>query len=107
MPAATLIRTARRGAGLTQAELASRAGMPQSSSARLEAPGSNPTVETLERVLHAVGMRLEATPHGAAGVDETLIAQNFELTPAERLEAFRAAYSNVRETLASARLTDA
>lgn len=101
MSAASLIRAARREAGLTQADLAARAGVPQSSVARLETPGSNPTVRTLERVLRAAGRRLElgADP----GVDETLIARNLRLSPAERVAAFEAAYRNVRTTVTAAR----
>ena len=50
-----LIRDARRAAGLTQAELAARLGISQSAIAKLEREGSNPTVETLDRVLRAHG----------------------------------------------------
>jgi hypothetical protein len=70
--------------------------MPQSTIARLEAAGSNPTSETLERVLAAAGARLEVTHGVVSGVDETLVAHNLRLTPAERLQAFRGSYRNVR-----------
>ena len=74
--------------------------MPQSTIARLEARGSNPRVETLERVLAAAGVRLET---GRSGVDETLVAQNLRLTPEERLDRFRRSYDNVRRLTAGAR----
>lgn len=45
-----VLRWARQDAGLTQAQLAKLAGLSQSVVARLEAPDSNPTVETLDRV---------------------------------------------------------
>jgi transcriptional regulator with XRE-family HTH domain len=106
MTAARLVRTARREAGLTQADLAARAGVPQSTIARLESGGSNPTVRTLERVLHAAGRRLEASRIASSGVDETHVARNLALTPAERLVAFRRAYANVRETVSTARPAD-
>jgi transcriptional regulator with XRE-family HTH domain len=77
--------------------------MPQSSVARLEAAGSNPTVRTLERVLKATDRALDVTRAGASGVDESLIARNLELSPAERLATFRRSYRNVRKTLAKAR----
>ena len=105
MAADLLVRRARIGAGLTQAELAARAGMPQSTIARLEARGSNPRVQTLERVLAAAGARLEAAkPSG--GVDESLVARNLRLSPAERLDRFRASYRNVRELKRRAKPAD-
>jgi ribosome-binding protein aMBF1 (putative translation factor) len=53
------IRWARKRAGLTQAELARRAGLSQPVVARLEDPDHNPTLDTLERVAVALGARLE------------------------------------------------
>lgn len=94
--ASLLIRTARQEAGLTQAELARRAGMTQSMIARMERPGANPTVDTLDSVLGAAGARLTVAPIGDAGVDVTLIAQNLRRTPAERLEAHRRAARRAR-----------
>jgi hypothetical protein len=78
--------------------------MPQSTIARLEAHGSNPRMQTVERVLAAAGAKLEAAPAVSGGVDETLVAQNLTLSPAERLERFARSYANVRElTLTAAR----
>ncbi len=45
-----VVRWARQDAGLTQARLAKLAGVSQPVIAKLEAPNSNPTVETLDRV---------------------------------------------------------
>jgi DNA-binding XRE family transcriptional regulator/predicted RNase H-like HicB family nuclease len=53
------IRWARKRAGLTQAELARRAGLSQPAVARLEDPDYNPTLDMLERVARALGTRLE------------------------------------------------
>ena len=53
------LRWARKRAGLTQAELARRAGLSQPAVARLEDPDYNPTLDMLERVAAALGARLE------------------------------------------------
>lgn len=85
-----LIRRARTEAGLTQAALAARLGTTQSAIAKLERPGSNPTVETLDRVLRAAGarLRISSSPF-PEGVDDTLIAAALRRTPAERVAQVR------------------
>jgi transcriptional regulator with XRE-family HTH domain len=86
---ARLLATTRREAGLTQAALARRLGTTQSAIARLERPGSNPRVATLDSALRAMGRRLElGSAERPSEVDETLIARNLRLTPAERLRQF-------------------
>jgi predicted transcriptional regulator len=92
MSPAILVREARRQAGLTQVELAERAGTTQPVIARLERGDANPTFETLERVLHAAGHRLELTAveQGLVTVDESLIRQQLALSPAERVREFDA-----------------
>ncbi len=50
---------ARIAAGLTQAEVAARAGTTQSAIARLEGGAVSPTVETLRKYAKAVGKRLK------------------------------------------------
>ncbi|HEY3356505.1 MAG TPA: type II toxin-antitoxin system HicB family antitoxin [Polyangia bacterium] len=52
------IRWARATAGLTQAELARRAGVTQQQVAKFERPG-NPTVGTIEKLARALGVTLE------------------------------------------------
>jgi transcriptional regulator with XRE-family HTH domain len=91
--ASTLLRTARRRADLTQAQLAERAGLTQAEVARLERAGSNPTAATLERLLRAAGHRLELRRLDA--VDETQLRARLGLTPAERLAAFEASQRNL------------
>lgn len=58
--AARLIKEARTAAGLTQAELAQRAGTSQPTIAAYEAGDKVPNVSTLERVLGATGTTLTA-----------------------------------------------
>ena len=52
------LRWARGDAGLTQAELAERAGVSQPAIAQIENPDANPTVGTLIKVADALGFRL-------------------------------------------------
>lgn len=81
-----LIRKARNDAGLSQAALAHRLGVSQAAVAKLERPGSNPTIDTLDDVLWATGRQLTlSAPARRPGVDESLIRQQLELSPAERL----------------------
>jgi uncharacterized protein len=54
----SVIRTARREAGLTQAELALRAETSQPAVARYEQGSAVPTLRTLERLLAACGRRV-------------------------------------------------
>jgi DNA-binding XRE family transcriptional regulator len=99
--ASTLLRTARRRADLTQAQLAERAGLSQAEVARLERAGSNPTAATLERLLRATGHRLELRRLDA--VDETQLRERLGLTPAERLAAFEASQGNLTRLARGAR----
>jgi uncharacterized protein len=103
MSPSTLVRAARRRSGLTQTELAERAGVTQSVIARLERGGGNPTFQTLERVLHAAGHRLElsAEHQGLRTVDETLIEQQLALAPAERIRALRAQAATMKRLVAA------
>jgi transcriptional regulator with XRE-family HTH domain len=96
MSPATIIRNARLAAGLSQAQLAARLATTQSAVARLERPGSNPRVDTLDAALRATGHRLGLEAARApAGVDEGQIRARLELSPAERLETFQASQRNL------------
>lgn len=92
MSPSLLVREARKSAGLTQAQLAERMGTTQPVIARLERGGGNPTVETVERALHAAGHQLElqAVPTDLQTVDESLIRQQLALSPADRIRALDA-----------------
>lgn len=59
MDTATLIRSTREAAGLSQSALAERAGTSQPAVSRYESGASSPSVETLQRLLAAMGARLE------------------------------------------------
>ena len=98
MSAAALIRSCRRSAGLTQAQLAKRLGSTQGAVAQLDRADANPTVARLDATLRAMGRKLQlaSAPHRPS-VDETLLARNLRLSPAERLAAFETAHREVEE----------
>jgi DNA-binding XRE family transcriptional regulator/predicted RNase H-like HicB family nuclease len=56
---AIALRWVRLDAGLTQSQLATRAGVSQQQIAKLERPGANPSIGTLRKVADALGARLE------------------------------------------------
>ncbi len=81
MGVATLIRDARQAAGITQVELAARAGTAQPAVAAYESGGKTPNLATLERLLGACehDVELRALPRmrrGAASLAE--LAQTIE-----------------------------
>ena len=95
-PVSRLVALARRRAGLTQRDLAGRAGTPQSVIARIESGRANPTVTTVERLLNATGYELQL--HLVPGpppdpvierykqdVDRTLLRENLKKTPDQRI----------------------
>lgn len=97
-----LLAGARRHAGLTQAELARRLAISQAAVARLERADSNPRLATLDRALRAAGVELVVTtrPRRSA-VDESLIRQQLELGPAERINGLEAMYEQARKLTAA------
>lgn len=93
-----LIRDAREASGLTQAALGRLLGVSQAAIAQLERPGANPTVARLDQVLRATGQRLAlAAEPVAPGIDETLLARNLRIGPAERLAALETALGELDE----------
>lgn len=80
-----LVREARKRAGLTQAQLATRSGTTQSAIARLESGRISPSLEQVQRLLERCGFQLivELAPY-----DDSDIVQaeaNLRLTPDERI----------------------
>ncbi|HUS61600.1 MAG TPA: helix-turn-helix transcriptional regulator [Acidimicrobiales bacterium] len=66
--AAHVLRQARMRAGLSQAEVAARAGTSQPAISMYESGAREPTVATLRRLVEASGarLRLDAVPHRSA-----------------------------------------
>lgn len=72
MDAATTLRRAREGAGLSVSALARKAGVPTSTASRVEHGTLDPTVTMMSRLLAATGTRL--------AVDDTLLDDSLMLT---------------------------
>jgi transcriptional regulator with XRE-family HTH domain len=87
-----LLYEARTRAGLTQRELARRAGTAQSVVARIEIGQSSPTIGTLVRLLEAAGFepRIELAVRPTADSHMLAdVARILRLTPEERLLEIR------------------
>jgi transcriptional regulator with XRE-family HTH domain len=83
-----LVAQARRRAGLSQRELARRAGTAQSVVARIELGRTSPAAETLERLLAEAGfeLRVELRPRRKAPNHMLAdVARILALTPEQRL----------------------
>jgi transcriptional regulator with XRE-family HTH domain len=112
-----IVREARRQAGLTQQELAERAGLSQPAIAKLERGATNPTLGTLSRCAEAAGfdLRLELVPRAAPDavverykrdVDRTLLRDNLRKSVDERLrtlEDWQAAGQELQRAVREAR----
>lgn len=100
-PAAGMVRLARSKAGLTQAELAERAGVTQQTISAYETGRMDPTLETLRRLVAAAGfdlrMHLEPLDDHDSSLDAALATLPAETRAAlerasrERVEAARLA----------------
>jgi transcriptional regulator with XRE-family HTH domain len=84
----TLLRHLRAAAGLSQRDLAERAGTSQPAIARYERGVATPSWETLGRLVGACGRRLELSAEIAPDPhDVELAARMLDLSPLERLRA--------------------
>jgi transcriptional regulator with XRE-family HTH domain len=105
MTPAVLLRKARRDAGITQEQLATRLGISQPVVARLERPDANPRWETLTRALRELGYGIQLTPLTDAGVELDLgqLRERLAMTPGERLRTFQASQASLEELRTRAR----
>jgi transcriptional regulator with XRE-family HTH domain len=81
-----LIREARRRAGLSQAELAARAGTTQSGIARWESGRTAPSLDDVRRLVRLCGFDLEVAIVPRDDSDNAQAARLLELSPQERIE---------------------
>lgn len=81
-----MIRQARQRHGLSQAALAFRAGTDQAAVSRIERGEVSPTVETVERLLAAMGEQLEvAAKPLPRDYDQLHLRASLRRSPEERL----------------------
>lgn len=104
MDASGLVRRCRRAAGLSQQQLAVRAGTTKTAISRLEAGHISPTVATLERLLLCLGYRLdlEAIPL-TPRIDPSQLAAVADLTPTQRLDHALSSQSSLAGLVGAAR----
>jgi transcriptional regulator with XRE-family HTH domain len=100
-----IIRRARRRAGVTQSELASRLSTSQSLVARWERGTVEPPFETVVRAVRACGLDLSLGLSNYDDQHDVLIDWNLRLTPEGRLERMVASQSFAEELRAAGRRT--
>lgn len=87
-----LLRRARAKAGLTQRELADRAGKAQSVIARIESGKTSPRVDTLNHLLASAGFDVKAELSPRRVEDSHMmddISRILQLTPEQRLDELK------------------
>lgn len=85
MAIADLIHEARRRAGLTQAELARRAGVPKSTVGRIESGARTPSTEMVERLVRAAGLEVSVSLSEPDPGTDSMFERTLRRSPAERL----------------------
>ena len=92
MSISSIVREARRRSGLTQAELAERAGVPKSTVGRIESGTRVPSTEMVERLVAAAGWNVSMSLLEPDLGTDSMFERTLRRTPAERLsDATRAA----------------
>ncbi len=92
MSISSIVREARRRAGLTQAELAERAGVPKSTVGRIESGARVPSTEMVERLVRASGLDVSVSLTEPDPGTDSMFERTLRRSPAERLaDATRAA----------------
>ena len=93
-----LIRRARSAAGITQRQLAERAGTTQPAVSRWEHGHDEPRISTLADLISACGFQLQLVVEPDE-VDRAQIRQQLAMTPSQRLECV----ANLADMVATAR----
>ena len=106
MRAATIVREARRRAGISQGVLAERVGTTQSAVARLERGGASPSFDRLSEIVAACGLELRVALLPVDESDWSLARENLRLDTDARVRQHQAAVRFARagrEAMAGAR----
>ncbi len=85
MSIANIVREARRRAGLSQAELAERAGVPKSTVGRIESGARVPSSEMVERLVRAAGFSVSISLSEPDPGTDSMFERTLRRSPAERL----------------------
>lgn len=86
MRSSELIKVARKRAGLTQVQLAERAGTSQPAIARWEAGERDPGFSTLQRLIQSCDLDLSIALNPTDLHDLSLALRTREMTPGQRVE---------------------
>jgi transcriptional regulator with XRE-family HTH domain len=84
MVSGTLIKEARKRAGLTQADLGARVGKSQAAIARWERDDVQPSLETLRKVIRGCGLDLSFFMSALDDSNATIIDEHLRMSTKER-----------------------
>ena len=101
--AAGLVLMAREEAGLSQRELAERAGVAQSEIARIESGKREPSIPTLQRILAGAGVELRFRLAPVDDHDQMLASRDERRGDRQKVAAAARHAKNVAEFRANAR----
>lgn len=104
MDVGLIIRSARISRGVTQQDLAERAGTTQTAISRLENNGTSPTIETLSRVLLCLGLQATITVEPIPSwTDDADLAAAAQRSPDQRIDHAVASMRSMTGLLGAAR----
>ena len=99
--AGTLLLLARQQAGLTQRELAERAGVTQSEIARIESGKREPSIPTIQRILAGAGLELRFRLMALDDHDQVLSVREERHSSTERADELARHRRNVAAAVAA------
>ena len=85
MRISSVVREARRRAGLSQGQLAERAGVPKSTVGRIESGTRKPSTEMVERLVRAAGFDISVSLSEPDPGTDSMFERTLRRSPAERL----------------------